>query len=324
MNELTWVPFGTLIVLGAFGVLAPSLTPRRYYFGLTVAHGFRESETGQAIRRSYVTAIKIATVAAAALMVALPQEAPAVSMILVPLTACVAFFYARSRVQSYSAPAAPVREAEVSRGPERLPVWTLLALPPFAIPLCVAAYLHAHWDEIPERFPVHWGWHGEPNGWAARTPHGVYGPLWFSAAIMAMLIILGLAGYYGSRRSAMRVAMLKMMIPTMYLLGFVFGLVGLLPLHHFSLIELMLPVLLFVGVILAYSYKLSSDPAIPVDETPDSCWRLSSFYYNPADPALFVQKRVGIGYTLNFGNSMSWLIVVVLLALIPVSIFLLR
>jgi uncharacterized membrane protein len=257
-------------------------------------------------------------------MIALPQAAPAVSMILIPLTACVAFFYARSRVRSYSVPVAPVREAEISRGPEHLPLWTLLALPPFAIPLNVAAYLRAHWDKIPERFPVHWGWDGQPNGWETRTLHGVYGPLWFSAALMAMLMILGLAGYYGARRSAMRVAMLKVMIPTMYLLGFVFGMVGLLPLRQFSLIELMLPVLLFVGVVLAYSYKVSSDPDLPVDETPDSAWRLSSFYYNPADAALFVQKRVGLGYTLNFGNPLSWLIVGVFLALIPVSIFLLR
>jgi hypothetical protein len=51
MNELTLVPLGTVIVLGAFSVLAPSLTPRRYYFGLTVAPGFRESESGRAIRR---------------------------------------------------------------------------------------------------------------------------------------------------------------------------------------------------------------------------------------------------------------------------------
>jgi uncharacterized membrane protein len=324
MNELTWVPLVTLIVLGAFSVLAPSLTPRGYYFGLTVAPEFRDSETGRAIRRGYVTAIKVATVGAAAAMVALPKAAPAVSMFVVPLTACVAFFHARSRVRSFSMSAAPVREAEISRGPERLPIWTLLALPPFAILACVAAYLRAHWDEIPPRFAVHWGWDGDPNRWVSRSPHGVYGPLWFSAAILAMLIILGLAGYYGSRRSAMRVAMLKMMLCVMYLLAFVFGMVAILPLWHFSTIAFVLPVFVLVGVVLVYSYKLTSDPDIPVDATPDSCWRLSSIYYNPADPALFVQKRIGLGYTLNFANPMSWLVTAVILALIPAAIFFLR
>ena len=323
MNQQMLISLGTVVILATFGIMAPYLTPRRYYFGLTVAPGFRESDTGRAIRRVYNVAIAIAAISAAALMISLPETAP-VTMLLLPVAACIAFFYARSRVQSYSSPAVPVREAEISRRPERLPLWTLLALPPFAIPAIVAAYLNARWDQIPARFPVHWGLDGRPNRWVERTRHGVYGPLWFSAAILAMLIVIGLAGYYGSRRSAMRVAMLKIMISVMYLMGFVFALVGLLPLHHFSLVVFMLPMLLFVGVILVYSYRLSSDPDMTADETPDSAWRLSSIYYNRADPALFVQKRIGLGYTLNFGNPMSWLIIGMMLALIPAAILFLR
>jgi uncharacterized membrane protein len=324
MNQLMWVLLGTVIILAAFGILAPYLTPRRYYFGLTVAPGFRESDAGRAIRRVYNVAIAIAAISAATLMSALPETAPVAAVLLVPLTTCVAFFYARSRVQSHSSAAVPVREAEISRRPERLPLWTLLALPPFAIPALVGAYLSARWHEIPARFPVHWGLDGQPNRWVVRTPHGVYGPLWFSAAIMTILIFIGLAGYYGARRSAMRVAMLKMMVGLMYLIGFVFALVGLLPLHHFSPLVFMLPMLLFVGVILAYLYKLSSDPDMTTDETPDSAWRLSSIYYNRADPALFIQRRIGVGYTLNLGNPMSWLIIGLSLALIPAAFLLLR
>ncbi len=315
---------GTIILLAAAGILARFLTPRRYYFGLTVAPEFPESETGRAIRRVYTVAIEIAAISAAALMIALPRTAPAAAMIIVPLTTCVAFFYARNRVQSHSMPAVPVREAEISRAPEHLRIWTLLALPPFAILACVAAYLRAHWDEIPPRFPVHWGLDGQPNRWVLRTSHGVYGPLWFGAAILAMFIILGLAGFYGSRRSTMRLAMLKMMLCVMYLLAFVFGMVAMLPLWHFSPIALVMPVFVLVGIVLAYSYKLTSDPDVPADATPDSGWRLSSIYYNPADPALFVPKRIGLGYTLNFGNRMSWLVMAVILALIPAAIFLLR
>jgi len=29
----------------------------------------------------------------------------------------------------------------------------------------------------------------------------------------------------------------------------------------------------------------------PGDGTPDSCWKLGLFYYNPDDSALFVEKR---------------------------------
>jgi tRNA 2-thiocytidine biosynthesis protein TtcA len=30
-------------------------------------------------------------------------------------------------------------------------------------------------------------------------------------------------------------------------------------------------------------------------------------YYNPADPAVFVERRIGFGYTLNFGNRWNWI-----------------
>jgi uncharacterized membrane protein len=30
------------------------------------------------------------------------------------------------------------------------------------------------------------------------------------------------------------------------------------------------------------------------------------FYVNRNDPAFFVEKRFGLGYTLNFGHPLSW------------------
>ncbi|KRN00939.1 hypothetical protein FC12_GL000328 [Lacticaseibacillus paracasei subsp. tolerans DSM 20258] len=39
-------------------------------------------------------------------------------------------------------------------------------------------------------------------------------------------------------------------------------------------------------------------------------WVWGMFYYNPTDPALFVEKRLGIGFTLNMAKTMSWVILV--------------
>ena len=44
------------------------------------------------------------------------------------------------------------------------------------------------------------------------------------------------------------------------------------------------------------------------DRTPDECWKGGLIYYNPADPAVWVEKRFGIGWTLNFGSPRAWLI----------------
>ena len=51
------------------------------------------------------------------------------------------------------------------------------------------------------------------------------------------------------------------------------------------------------------------------DGTPDECWKLGLFYFNPADPAIFVEKRFGIGYTCNFANRATWIFAGVIVAL---------
>lgn len=55
----------------------------------------------------------------------------------------------------------------------------------------------------------------------------------------------------------------------------------------------------------------------------DSRWILGIFYYNKNDPSFFVEKRFGIGYTLNFGNPRSWIAVLGLIVIIA-AVFILQ
>jgi uncharacterized membrane protein len=52
--------------------------------------------------------------------------------------------------------------------------------------------------------------------------------------------------------------------------------------------------------------SILSDSSPTGDRTPDDCWKLGMIYYNPADPALVIEKRFGIGWTLNFANRWAW------------------
>ncbi|HEX6479590.1 MAG TPA: DUF5808 domain-containing protein [Ktedonobacteraceae bacterium] len=55
-------------------------------------------------------------------------------------------------------------------------------------------------------------------------------------------------------------------------------------------------------------------------------WYAGFFYNNPDDPALFVPKRYGLGWTLNFGHPQAKLVligslvVILVLAILPVLI----
>jgi uncharacterized membrane protein len=106
-----------------------------------------------------------------------------------------------------------------------------------------------------------------------------------------------------------------------------FGYLGLFPLMEKN--HLTLPIWAFVFASLALSvvfvlvmvriasksgqggWRLNAadQPHPPVgDRTPDQCWKGGLIYYNPDDPALWVEKRFGVGWTVNCGNPRSWLL----------------
>lgn len=49
----------------------------------------------------------------------------------------------------------------------------------------------------------------------------------------------------------------------------------------------------------------------PSDNDPnDAYWKLGFIYYNPDDSKVLVRKRYGIGWTLNFANMWSYVLIV--------------
>ena len=54
---------------------------------------------------------------------------------------------------------------------------------------------------------------------------------------------------------------------------------------------------------------------------PEQGWN-GIFYSNPSDSALFVPKRFGVGYTLNFGNPWSWVVLALILVMVALPMVL--
>ncbi|HEX8345766.1 MAG TPA: DUF5808 domain-containing protein [Actinoplanes sp.] len=52
----------------------------------------------------------------------------------------------------------------------------------------------------------------------------------------------------------------------------------------------------------------------PSHRDDDTHWRLGLIYVNPEDPAVMVPQRVGVGWTLNLGRPLSWLVLAILMA----------
>jgi uncharacterized membrane protein len=141
-----------------------------------------------------------------------------------------------------------------------------------------------------------------------KTQRAVYGPLLFCGGMLLVMILLTLAMFYGSRRGRQRAAIVKMMVATIYVIAALFSVIAILPIAPFRPSMLLIPGLLFSALLLIWIIRVLRDPSMPVDRTPDDRWYLGSIYINAKDPAIFVQRRIGFGYTINMGNRLAWML----------------
>ncbi|MFM9279904.1 DUF1648 domain-containing protein [Paenibacillus jiagnxiensis] len=63
-------------------------------------------------------------------------------------------------------------------------------------------------------------------------------------------------------------------------------------------------------------------PSSVTTRNEDDNWKLGIFYYNPDDPSLFVEKRMGFGWTLNHARPAAWLLPIGLVGSIVLVILL--
>jgi uncharacterized membrane protein len=298
--------------MGALMLLIPHISPQRYFFAITVPSAFRSSDAGRASLRRYYAAVVCSVVIAVVALVRLAdwpwQLLPLLAILTPVILGILAFLWERRQVARVAPPADAVRVAELTPDDDRLPRWIALVLPPFAFPLAAAAWLRAHWNQIPTPVPIHWGLNNVADRWADKTARAVYGPLLFAGGMMLVMILLTLAMFYGSRRGRQRTAIVQMMVATIYFLALLFSAIAIMPAVPFSPAMLVIPGLLFPLVLLLWVTKVLRDPKMPAESTPDNCWYLGSIYVNAEDPAIFVQRRIGFGYTINMGNRLAWLV----------------
>jgi uncharacterized membrane protein len=313
---MTVVTISMLVVLafiGAVLLLLPHISPRRFLFAITVPPGFHSTPGARRALRRYHWLTAASIVLGAILTLVIPLEwAPAA--IAVPfLGAMAGFLRERSYVRRIAGPISDERQAELSVEPNRLPGWFWLVLPPFVLPAAVMLYLRAHWNEIPERFPIHWSFQG-PNRWTGKSISGVYGSLLYGEALMFMFLLLALAIFYGARRSPQRDMIMKLMVVGTYVFGCLFGAIALQPLLNFPPVWFLAAPAVFVIVALVFGYRIVRDSERTSEATPDECWYLGTIYFDSQDPAVFVQKRFGFGYTFNFGSRWSWVLLAAILS----------
>ncbi|TSB47448.1 DUF1648 domain-containing protein [Alkalicoccobacillus porphyridii] len=81
-------------------------------------------------------------------------------------------------------------------------------------------------------------------------------------------------------------------------------------------------IILIAALVLSFSTGQSgsrirtaeSEHTDSVDRDDDRYWKLGQIYFNPSDPALFLEKRFGVGWTVNFARPTAWILIIGIIA----------
>jgi uncharacterized membrane protein len=286
-------------------------------FGASVPVEFAESAAGQTILaryRSRVLAVLFAAMIAsgAAVLRGQPTILVAVTIAEFPLF-CWAWVWAWHQTQPFAIKVPLRRSASLvpARNIDGFSLSQFAALTPL---LFAAAYLKLHWSQIPARFAVHWGADDVANGWSERTFAGVFGSLIVGAMIIGAIAVLS---WLVNRTQPDQARQMRPILAVVsWMMSALFTVTAL---HPLTANPDAAPQFIFwiiaagvVALISTFSYVLhlpQRDSAHPWDGMPDSGWRWGLVYYNPADSAVLVKNRFGLGWTLNFASTQAKLLV---------------
>lgn len=345
-----------LLTLGILSALAhwliPRLTRPDLYFAVTVAPGFRDGPEGRAILRRYRRGLLGMTLPALALLAALALT-PALPLAPVALMAQLGAYFtlyyrARHRVLPHRVAPTTVREARVGKPARKIPGGWVIASGPFALLAATAGYVGTHWAQVPARLVMHWNIHGQPDRWATRSVGTVFLPVLIATAILSALTLLlyGMAhwlrpiyagGPQGEHELRFRRTTSILLLAMEYWIAVLCSWLALRPLLPIAFQRppvafAILPGLIAVATTAVLMWlgqggsrvpsvqPAQTDSTTPVgDRTEDRFWKLGVFYFNRDDPSVLVEKRFGIGYTMNFAHPVAWVILLLVL-LVPVAV----
>ncbi|QYR21194.1 DUF1648 domain-containing protein [Paenibacillus sp. sptzw28] len=354
-NELWfWISAGaTYVTVGLLLLLMPFFGSHSVLFGVFVPEECRRDLPVNLIRRRYMVrslAVIVLGLAAGAAIGwstegALQAALPVAMAVQIIGTTLVMGAGHRSAIRlkeekGWEEPAAARRVASLHFRQRKLSIGSGWYAVHAALVIVSVISAIVEWDRIPDILTTHYGMDGLPDGYAAKTVGSVF---------ILNLIQLFMIGVFVFSNITIRLAkqqldpdrpeesMEKQRLFRWTTSVFLFGL-SLLIIAFFGYIQasmlygwsmdllkrfaMALPVLLIGSVtgLLVYQKRRGINQTQGGLTAPDRYWRAwGTIYYNPEDPALFVDKRYGIGWTLNMARPLSWVVFGSTL-LVPVAI----
>ncbi|WP_188302824.1 DUF1648 domain-containing protein [Streptomyces sp. CBMA123] len=218
------------------------------------------------------------------------------------------------------------------------------AAPALLVPVFSAVLAAVEYPSMPDRLPMHYATHGEADRLADKSIGTAFAPVFIQLALTGLLLLVTRLALRSRaaldparpatsaarhRRFVVRTAGSVMLLGACVNLGM---LAAAWQTWHgnlsFSPVPVLAPITAGLLVVVAIALRTgqggsrlatsepddaAGGPADPRVVAPDDdrYWRAGGlFYLNRQDPSLFVAKRFGIGWTLNFGNPRCLLLLV--------------
>jgi uncharacterized membrane protein len=353
MSGMNWGIGGAMVsylLVALFISITPYINARMVLFGIFVPEEARDNREVSQLRMRYVITVWLITIVMALIAVIVRRtiniEDSKLFLILVTLQiVMIPFLLLLFRVsalrlkqqQNWQIKPNPKRVASLHfpRGKATINnVWYSIHL--LIVVVCVICAA-LQWDSIPQTLVTHYGIDGVADGFSEKSLVSVF-ELNFIQLVILLVFIFANVSIRMSKQSLdpnnPEQSLVKQLrfrkIMSLFLWGLSFIVVLFMGLVQGSILyewsskvmitaAIALPIVLITSIIILAVYLSRNNLIQQTDSShqEDNYWKAGIFYYNPEDPALFVSKRIGIGWTVNFAHPISWIIILAIL-LIPI------
>jgi len=245
-----------------------------------------------------------------------------------------AWLWAHSKARAHAVPPSEMRTASLVPRDTSLPGGGLFASGPFVILLATAILVWMNRDDIPTHS-------GRLGPFAPLALGGVFAAIMLTMAVTMARRTRQIAADGVAAAAEQRFRRVNVLVAVLSAYGSAIllssatlsSIPSLGKALNGSIVYVMLPLMLFnVGVAFwmfhvgqggQRAVASTAPREVRGDATPDRAWKVGGlFYFNPQDPAIWVEKRFGFGYTLNIGNAGAWLLIgMMLLPMVAMRFF---
>lgn len=237
-----------------------------------------------------------------------------------------------------------VTDLNIRTQDEMLP-WYVFLLP-VIITIGLAGYTAIQYPQLPDQIPMHWGPDGKPDSFSDKSP--------LSAILMLVILFVMQMMFLGivestkksgikinaTNPTASKVRQLTLRKYTswfMFIISFLitalFSYFQLTTIHpgflqdaYMMAIPLIFLILVLIGNILFALKVGKADKNVEFPsvmgvtdlEEDEGFWIGGLLYFNKNDPSIFVEKRFGVGWTINFAHPIGYLLIFIPIILIIV------